>query len=318
MVDFANTLDGVDIQIERFKFLIVKVKRCEKIVAGDWLKRGDKIFSSLARNERQVVLVIDELPILVNRLLKDDKNRITSEGRMETDVFLSWLRRNAQVHQGQVTIIVSGSVRFESLLEQAGLVAHANSFSTFDLEPWSEETAAVFLEELSNTYDVLLPLDVRQFMCSRLRCCIPHHVQMFFDKLHNHLRREGRREASLNDVEQVYLQDMLGNRGQVGLQHYDGRLKLMLGSKCHLIARAILAHTATQGYLDDEAVHRFRMHFPALDGNGVHSVQYVLHVLHRDGYLEQWGNGTSRFASGFLEQWWLNRYGQNLDSVVSF
>ena len=222
MVNFANTLDGVGNQIERFKFLIVKVKRCEKIVAGNWLKRGDKIFSSLARNERRVVLVIDELPILVNRLLKDDKNRITSEGRMETDVFLSWLRRNAQVHQRRVTIIVSGSVRFESLLEQADLVAQANNFSTFDLKPWSKETAALFLDELSKTYDVTLPLDVRQSMCSRLRSCIPHHVQLFFDKLHVHLRRERRPEASLDDVEQVYLQDMLGNRGQVGLQHYDG------------------------------------------------------------------------------------------------
>ena len=41
------------------------------------------------------------------------------------------------------------------------------------------------------------------------------------------------------------------------------------------------------------------------------SVEYVLHVLHHNGYLERQDRTTSQFASGLLKDWWSNRYGQN-------
>ena len=44
----------------------------------------------------RVVLAIDELPILVNRLLKGDTDHVTPEGRVLADTFLSWLRRNTK------------------------------------------------------------------------------------------------------------------------------------------------------------------------------------------------------------------------------
>ena len=52
--------------------------------------------------------------------------------------------------------------------------------------------------------------------CHRLRCQIPHHVQQFFDNLHEHLRRANRREASLEDVDRVYTTEMLGCSGSDG------------------------------------------------------------------------------------------------------
>ena len=38
--------------------------------AGNWQRIGDQVFEALASSDRPVVLAIDELPILVNRLLK--------------------------------------------------------------------------------------------------------------------------------------------------------------------------------------------------------------------------------------------------------
>ena len=87
------------------------------------------------------MLAIDELPILANRLLRGDTNRITPEGRRVAEAFLSWLRRNGQAHRGRISMILSGSIGLEPLLQQAGLSAHANIFSAYDLKPWSEESA---------------------------------------------------------------------------------------------------------------------------------------------------------------------------------
>ena len=77
------------------------------------------------------------------------------------------------------------------------------------------------LEEPARSCEVGLSSEASRNMCRRLNCCISHHVQTFFDRMHDHLRRAGRRDASLDDVEWVYVRGMLGVRGQVDLQHYD-------------------------------------------------------------------------------------------------
>ena len=157
---------------------------------GSWQRSGDQIFEALAANEKPVVLAIDELPILVNRLLKGQDYRLTPERREAADQFLSWLRRNGQAHRGKVCMIVSGSIGLEPVLRQAGLSAQANIFSPFELHPWSQDISVRCLDALARTYGIDISMDLRREMCRRLRCCVPHHVQQFFDHLHEHLRRD--------------------------------------------------------------------------------------------------------------------------------
>ena len=312
---FANFLQDAGERVEELAVADIKVKLRAGIDAGNWQQRGDAVLASLAWGDRPVVLALDELPILVNRLLRDDEDRITREGRQEADVFLSWLRKAGQAHRGQISIILSGSVGLEPLLEQAGLSAHANIFSAYDLKPWSEETAASCLAELAKTYGVGLSAEVREDTCRRLRCCIPHHVQMFFDKLHDHLRRGGQPDATPEDAERVYLHDLLSIRGQMDLQHYEGRLETVLGRTGYPIALEMLTATAVKGRLDGDVVDRYRAHFAAHIKDGAPSVEHVLHVLEHDGYLER-RDGGYRFVSGLLEDWWRGRYGGNFESEV--
>ena len=312
---FANVLQDVGERFEELALADIKVKLRAGIDAGNWPQRGDAVFVALAVSDRPVVLAIDELPILINRLLKGDAGLITPQGRRAADEFLSWLRRNGQTHRGRITMILSGSVGLEPLLEQAGLSAHANIYSAYDLKPWSEETAASCLAALAESYDIGLSPEIRGDMCRRLRCCIPHHVQMFFDKLHDRLRRAGRQDASPEDAERVYLHEMLSVRGQVDMQHYEGRLETVLGRTGYPIALEILTETAVRGRLEDDTVDRYRVHFAAGIEDGVPSVEDVLHVLEHDGYLERQDSGY-RFVSGLLEDWWRGRYGGNFRSAV--
>ena len=104
-----------------------------------------------------------------------------------------------------------------------------------------------------------LSCDVRQGMCRRLRSCIPHHVQHFFDQLHEHLRREGRSEASLEDVEFVYQRYLLGVRGQLHLEHYEGRLRMVLGDEGYGTALELLTEAAVNdGLLTGGTIGQYR------------------------------------------------------------
>ena len=313
----ANTLKRAGGRIEELSVSELKVKLRAGIDAGNWSQRGDAIFAALAAGGRPTVLAIDELPILVNRLLKDETGRITPEGKHKVDALLSWLRKNGQAHRDRVPMILSGSVSLEPLLDQAGLSAHANIFSSYCLRPWSEKTSVSCLGALAESYGVGLSPDTRRDMCRRLRCCIPHHVQMFFDRMHDHLRSAGQTDASPKDVEWVYLHEMLGVRGQVDLQHYEGRLETVLGRRDYPIALEILTATAVNCELGGEKVDRYRAYFSprdAHDPDGVHSVDHVLHVLQHDGYLGP-EDGGYRFVSGLVEDWWRVRYGQNFVPV---
>ena len=313
---FLNILKRVGGRIEELSVSDLKVKLRAGIDAGNWAQRGDAVFAALAGSDRPVVLAIDELPILVNRLLKDDSGRITPQGRQEADAFLSWLRRTGQAYPQRVTVILSGSVGLEPLLEQAGLSAHANIFSACDLKPWDEDTAVSCLSELAGTYRIGLPREVCLGMCRRLRCCIPHHVQMYFDKLHDHLRHAGRQAATEEDAERVYLHEMLSVRGLMDLQHYEDRLRTILGTAGYPVAMEILTATAVGGRLDGGAVDRYRAHFAAEDaGPSGPTVANVLHVLRHDCYLEP-QDGGYRFGSGLLEDWSRNRWSGSFRSVI--
>ena len=312
---FTNMFRAAGGQIEELSVADLKVRLRAGINAGNWRQKGNSIFTVLARSRKPVVLAIDELPILVNRLLRGDTDRITPEGKRAADDFLSWLRRNGQAHRGRISMILSGSIGLEPLLQQAGLNAHANIFSAYDLKPWNEETAVSCLTALAESYEIGLTAEICEDMCRRLRCFIPHHVQMFFDKLHDHLRRAGRQYASLDDVNWVYLHEMLGVRGQVDLQHYESRLETILGRDGYPIALEILTATAVNGHLDGDTVDRYREFVLTRDVDGAPSVEDVFHLLSHDGYLSQRDHGYG-FVSGYLEDWWRSRYSRHYRSVL--
>lgn len=305
---FANIFKGIGDRIEEVGVADVKVKLRAGIDAGNWNQRGDQIFAALAESEKPVVLAIDELPILINRLLKGHDYQISGERRQAADQFLSWLRKNGQTHRGKLCFLISGSVGLEPILKQAGLSAHANIFSSFELKPWSQETSMDCLKALALNYELDLPYEVREEMCRRLRCCIPHHVQQFFDHLHVHLRRSNRREAVLKDVEEVYKQDLLGVRGQIDLEHYETRLRMVLGDDSYKTALTLLTETAVvDGLLTRETIRQYvDGSMSRKDGNEV-PINEVLYTLEHDGYLASGADGY-RFVSGLLEDWWRARH----------
>ena len=305
----GNFAQSVGQRVEELGVSELRVRLRASVDAGSWRRRGDDVFGGLAAHNRPVVLAIDELPILVNRMLKGSDFRITPERRESADLFLSWLRRNAQTHRGAVCLMVSGSVGLEPILREASLSAHANIFSPFQLRPWTRDVSTDCLKALAMTYGLSLPLGVRQEMCDRLRCCVPHHVQQFFDQLHEHLRREGRTEALLRDVGQVYERELLGVRGQIDLEHYETRLRIVLGPENSTAALELLTEAAVNdGRLTYRAIEAYRREFGSARGPAILAVEDILYILEHDGYLDR-DPGGFRFVSGLLEDWWRARYG---------
>lgn len=295
-------------RIEDVQLPELRIKLRAEIDGGNWKQKGDEILEALAEHHAPIVLAIDELPLLVSRMLKGRDYRMTPERIDTTDEFLSWLRRNAQTHRDRICMVVSGSIGIAPILRQAGLSATMNVFSAYQLGPWEQAIASRCLEKLAETYELDLPPAVRSAICHRLRSCIPHHVQQFFDALHRHLMIQGRQNATIEDAESAYRHEMLGPRGKIDMDHYEERLKLVLGIDGYKVALELLAKTAGDGLLRPKSIDSYEKTLRAAADAGADSLRFVLEVLEHDGYLARGPDGY-RFESGLLEDWQRARKG---------
>ena len=312
----ANRLRAASERIDEISISELRLKLRASIDSGTWQLDGDQVFEALSAHAKPVVLAVDELPILINRMLKGHDYEITADRRANTDQLLSWLRRNGQAHRNNVTLIVSGSVGLEPVLKQANLSAQANIYAPLDLKPWTDKTAIDCLDALAHNYRLELPEEVTRAMCDHLRCCVPHHVQQFFDHLHQHLRTANRNVATVDDVTHVYEQELLSVRGHLELRHYEERLNTVLGPDLYTFALDLLTEAAVnEGYLTEENAQLHRGALLSSTDTSDDTFADIVFTLEHDGYLEPYSNGY-RFVSKLLQDWWRARHGQYFTPIA--
>lgn len=305
---FANALSAIVGGIEELSLGEIGIKLRAGLTEGNWREKGDALLALLAESDQPVVLMIDEVPLMVNRMLKGEEFKITAERVAKVDEFMSWLRENSLAHQGKIRIVLSGSIGFEPILRQAGLSATINNFQAFDLKPWDETTAAGCLLALAAHYGVDFRDGAEAAMARRLGCCIPHHVQMFFSRVYDRCKRRGRMEFYPDEVEEIYECEMLGIRGHAELTHYEERLKLVLGPEIFTLALEILTETAVTGCLTCTALQALLKGYDFGERAVTSAAEEIMRVLEHDGYLKLSTDGY-HFESHLLQDWWKKRYG---------
>jgi len=285
------------------------------VTAGDWVSKADRLLATIATAGKPVLLLLDEVPILVNRLLRGEDGAVTAEGRRLADEFLSWLRDNSIRHQGTIRIVLSGSIGLEPVLHQAGLSATINTFEPFELKPWDDSVARGCLQALANQYDLELDEEVAVEMVGRLGCCIPHHVQLFFAQLRYWCIRTERAKPVLADVDVVYQEDMLGSRGHAELTHYEERLRLALGAEAFPLALEMLTEASVTRCLTREALDALQAGYALREEPASEAEKRILWILEHDGYLKPNEEGYV-FVSTLLRDWWRRRHGSNYTPVL--
>lgn len=305
---FSNIFNKLSSSIEEVSLGEVGIKMRAGLSTGNWMEKGDLLFTILAGSEQPVLLLLDEVPILVNRILKGDDFTISPERKANADRFMSWLRKNSQEHQGKIRILLSGSIGFEPILRQAGLSATINNFQPFDLKPWDDITSVECLKALANEYGIRFKEDAETAMVRRLGCCIPHHVQMFFAHVYDRCKRRGKMEFYPDEVNEIYESEMLGIRGHAELTHYEERLKLVLGPELFPLALEILTETAVAGCLTRQALTALQKAYEFHEKPPREVEEEILRILEHDGYIQS-GKDGYRFVSHLLKDWWTKRYG---------
>lgn len=271
--------------------------------SGNWRRHGEDLITHCAGHDQPVLIVIDELPIFLVRLLDQE------DGARRVDEFLSWLRAVFQTGDDRLpTLIVSGSIGLAPLVERLGISDRVNYLDPIRLGPWSLEVSARCFEALMKNYGLSADDGVAQAVYEHLGTGVPQYVQSFFARLRDHVRMHDRARIALDDVAEVYRTGLLGPSGQNDLAHYEARLRDGLGDAHRYgIAMEILAEAAIQGAFTAGARRQLEKRYSSLVDDAPRLVTDTLAVLVHDEYIEPHSDGH-RFRMNLLRDWWKARF----------
>ena len=289
-------------QVEEIAVRSLHLKVRAGIRAASWRRHGERLLRACAEHDRPVLLAIDELPIFLSRMLRED------DGAQRIDDFLRWLRGVLQRLEGDAPVlVVSGSIGLAPLVRRLGIPDRINHLHSIRLGPWSRETTVECLERLAKDNGMRFEHGVAEAVHEALGIGIPHYVQSFFARMQELAAMRSRDYATGEDVAEVQ-RELLGPSGDNDLAHYRTRLEEGLGDEeSYAIAMEILAEAATEGTFMPEAGRGLAQLYAQMGDDLPDRIAEVLEVLVHDGYLEVTEHGH-RFPFRLLRDWWSARH----------
>ena len=300
---FFSGLHAMGNNIEEASAFEFRIKVRANLNDGSWRNHGERLLRECVAHDTPVLLVIDELPILLARMLRDD------DGAKRVGEFLSWFRGVLQsIDKGSLVVMLSGSIGLEPLVQRLGITDRINHYATFRLQPWNRTTTVACMERLAASYGLRLEQGVPEAVYDALGIGVPYQAQMFFSRLREHATTQQREQVTVQDVRWVYDTAMLGPEGHNELLHYETRLREALDKESYIIALEILTETATEDVFTARA-RRSLEHLYAAKVNAPACIADTLAVLEHDGYLDAKTGDDYRFPSRLLRDWWCARFG---------
>jgi len=279
--------------------------------SGNWRRHGEDLIGHCAGHDHPVLIVIDEVPIFLVRLLDQE------DGSRRVDQFLSWLRAIFQKGDGRLpTLILSGSIGIAPLVERLGISDRINYLESIRLGPWNLEVSVRCFETLTASYGLTADDGVARAVYEHLGTGVPQYVQSFFARLRDYVRIRDRNRITLDDVVEVYRTELLGPSGQNDLAHYETRLRDGLGdAHRYRLAMEILAEAAIQGTFTTDARRQLEKRHSKLVEDAPRQVTDTLAVLVHDEYIEAHPEGH-RFIMKLLRDWWKARFRHHYRPLV--
>ena len=266
---------------------------------AEWHGATEALVRGLADQERETLLLVDELPLLVQQILATD----AANGRDRAKAFLDALRRwRVDPALGRVHWLVAGSIGLDSLARRYAFSASINDFVLKPLGAFDDETARRLLEALAQGHTTGFETDARDHLVARVGWCLPYYLQLLFGEARALAR------GRVIDVHMVDLAwaTLLDAHHRSHFDHWWSRLGESLAApdaeRAHLLLHALAG--ASNGVARDEA--RVRVMGESITPEARDRWAFVVDTLTSDGYLVEDG-GRFRFRSPLLRDFWAER-----------
>jgi hypothetical protein len=257
-----------------------------------WGDLGRAITSTLSASPRRWLLMVDEVPIFVLKLLKGEG------GRQRAVTFLDWLRDLRQ-QTTNVRWVLAGSVGLDALAERHSFTASLNDLEIVHLGAFRAEAADRYVQELGQPYGLTLTGEVRARLLQRVGWPIPFFLNLMVSML-----LDPNDEGVDPDVAAVDLafDRLVSYEKRAYFDHWRQRLYEQLepgeARQAHGLLDTISADP--QGASHDT----LRAAWSALGGaEDERDLHLLLGLLHTDGYIIE-DEGRYKHRSPLLRAFW--------------
>jgi hypothetical protein len=258
-----------------------------------WRSDNYNKIQQLIENADKILIVIDELTIFLNKLLKEDN------GKGKVEFFLNWLRSFRQISGSKARWIFCSSIGIENFASMHQLSYTLNDVHNFPIGAFSEKEAKEFIPRLDVSENVKFMDKDIQCILDKLSWYLPFFIQIFVEKI-NHLIHVEDKALSEDTIDEAWQLLILGTH----FNSWNDRLKEYYELENE--ARQILKLCASGGKSRDNlfADLSVKMHDPEKLET---TMAQLLYMLQNDGYLVC-VDGKYTFRSPLLKDFWYNRF----------
>lgn len=275
----------------------------------DWTKLGSDCLSLIAKVEGRWLIYVDELPIMLFNIMRND--RVNGVQRVRR--FLDWFRNDVRAlpEVRSIRWLVSGSVGLDTLVQQHGMADTINSFKHEGLAAFTEPVAMDMLAKLAERYQLALAPNDAERLIAAVLWPQPYYLQLAF----HHLRtlRTSAPNAAIVDLIAPTIQAMVEPGADNDFHHWEKRLSIQLSvnDANNCLALLTIAAADPQGARPEALLAELQARMPnATAEEAKRSFVQLRDILLRDAYWwtsESTGHKRYRFRLEPLRQWWLRR-----------
>lgn len=270
-------------------------------VPSNWLYYGERLMERLAGEEPRLLLLLDEVPELVQHAAAHDPQSLAQ--------FLRWFRAARTAPETKTRFVIGGSINLVSTLDRLGYVDTVNDLKLERIEPFDRRTADRFVRAIFEANEIELSPRSRQAILRRVGTAIPYLLAVFLTALIDRHRLTGAK-ITPTLLNAVFENDLFSGASPFFL-HYYSRLQEYYPDDEARIAKAILSLVSrAEGPLLRDTLYQTFLRASGATPGPVPSEAFarLMEKLENDFYVVRLDDAYE-FHSAIIKAWWKNQHG---------
>lgn len=254
------------------------------------------LLSESINHSKNTLVVIDELPLFLNSIDKDDLSH------KNVGFLLNWLRSLRQVSDTKIRWIFCGSVGLHNFTSMRNLSMTINDMVSFDFDALSKEEAEGLTMALAQSLNLPVSKRVVKYILDKIEWYIPYFIQLIFSTIKNYTDvRNGITEKMIDDAfDQISHNDEL-NTWYERLSEYNGYRE---GAELLLNSLSM----AINGLSRSDLLNIYSQYANESPMQANSKFNLILNMLEHDGYIVRENGGIRIFHSPLIRKWWYYKF----------
>lgn len=285
----------------------------------NWRQNGEKLLHQIRGQDDAVLIIIDELPDMLQNLRSDDPELLQQ--------FLSWWRKQRipptapHPKEDKVRWLFGGSVNLKGSLSEWGIVDLINDLEDMSLPVLTRAQIGEFVHQMLTGRAVKFDKAITGQIIERLGRPIPLFLQMAVQDLYRRWKKRPTKTIpdpsplTVADVDLVLDGLIRSSAAQDNLQHYYTRIREYYPEPRRTGAYELLRQLSLAE--DGLARRALQQEFDRVCHEGGHELpqhhrrpqfNQLMLDLENDFYVDEIEEDRYGFASGVMKAWWRKYY----------